>query len=63
MEDIALDGILVEQMVKGGLEMIVGARRDPGWGPVVMEAVPTEGGSRRCGCEFMGGTCQKVYKW
>jgi acyl-CoA synthetase (NDP forming) len=36
MEDIALDGILVEQMVKGGLEMIVGARRDPGWGPVVM---------------------------
>jgi acyl-CoA synthetase (NDP forming) len=36
MEDIALDGILVEQMVKGGLEMIVGARRDPAWGPVVM---------------------------
>jgi acyl-CoA synthetase (NDP forming) len=23
-------------MVKGGLEMIVGARRDPSWGPVVM---------------------------
>ena len=36
MAGIALDGILVEQMVKGGLEMIVGARRDPGWGPVVM---------------------------
>jgi acyl-CoA synthetase (NDP forming) len=36
MEGIALDGILIEQMVKGGLEMIVGARRDPGWGPVVM---------------------------
>jgi acyl-CoA synthetase (NDP forming) len=33
---IALDGILVEQMVEGGLEMIVGARRDPSWGPVVM---------------------------
>jgi acetate---CoA ligase (ADP-forming) len=33
---VALDGILVERMVKGGLEMIVGARRDPGWGPVVM---------------------------
>jgi acetate---CoA ligase (ADP-forming) len=36
MTGIALDGILVEQMVKGGLEMIVGARRDPSWGPVVM---------------------------
>jgi len=36
MADIALDGILVEQMVHGGLEMIVGARRDPSWGPVVM---------------------------
>src|SRR5207248_1091297 len=31
MTGIRLDGILVEQMVKGGLEMIVGARRDPGW--------------------------------
>jgi acetate---CoA ligase (ADP-forming) len=36
MADIALDGILVEQMVHDGLEMIVGARRDPSWGPVVM---------------------------
>jgi acetate---CoA ligase (ADP-forming) len=36
MAGIALDGILVEQMVQGGLEMIVGARRDPNWGPVVM---------------------------
>jgi acyl-CoA synthetase (NDP forming) len=36
MTGIALDGILVERMVKGGLEMIVGARRDPSWGPVVM---------------------------
>jgi acyl-CoA synthetase (NDP forming) len=36
MAGIALDGILVEQMVTGGLEMIVGARRDPNWGPVVM---------------------------
>jgi acyl-CoA synthetase (NDP forming) len=33
---IALDGILVEELVKGGLEVIVGARRDPSWGPVVM---------------------------
>jgi acyl-CoA synthetase (NDP forming) len=33
---ITLDGILVERMVTGGLEMIVGARRDPEWGPVVI---------------------------
>jgi acyl-CoA synthetase (NDP forming) len=33
---IAIDGILVEAMVKPGLEMIVGARRDPDWGPVVV---------------------------
>ena len=31
-----IDGILVEAMAKPGLEMIVGARRDPGWGPVVL---------------------------
>jgi acetate---CoA ligase (ADP-forming) len=36
MASIALDGILTEQMITGGLEMIVGARRDPSWGPVVM---------------------------
>jgi acyl-CoA synthetase (NDP forming) len=33
--DIALDGILVEQMSRPGIEMIVGARRDPQWGPVL----------------------------
>ncbi len=31
-----IDGILVEAMAMPGLEMIVGARRDPGWGPVVL---------------------------
>jgi acyl-CoA synthetase (NDP forming) len=36
MAGIALEGILVERMVGGGLEMIVGARRDPHWGPVLM---------------------------
>ena len=30
------DGILIEAMGRGGLEMIVGARRDPDWGPVLM---------------------------
>jgi succinyl-CoA synthetase beta subunit len=32
---LSLDGILVEQMAKPGIEMIVGARRDPDWGPVL----------------------------
>lgn len=32
---LALDGILVEQMAKPGIEMIIGARRDPNWGPVL----------------------------
>ena len=32
---LALDGILVEQMAKPGIEMIVGVRRDPQWGPVL----------------------------
>lgn len=33
---LALDGVLVEAMAKPGLEMIVGARRDPDWGPIVL---------------------------
>jgi acyl-CoA synthetase (NDP forming) len=31
-----LDGVLVEQMSKPGLEMVVGGRNDPQWGPVVV---------------------------
>jgi acyl-CoA synthetase (NDP forming) len=34
--DSCLDGMLVEIMAAPGLEMIVGARRDPNWGPVVL---------------------------
>jgi acyl-CoA synthetase (NDP forming) len=33
---LALDGVLVEGMAKPGLEMIIGARRDPEWGPVLV---------------------------
>lgn len=34
--ELALDGALVEQMGPRGIELIVGARRDPDWGPVVL---------------------------
>jgi acyl-CoA synthetase (NDP forming) len=33
---LRLDGMLVEAMAPRGLEMIVGAQRDPAWGPVVL---------------------------
>jgi acyl-CoA synthetase (NDP forming) len=36
MTTIALDGVLIEGMGKRGLEMIVGARNDPEWGPVML---------------------------
>jgi acyl-CoA synthetase (NDP forming) len=32
---LTLDGILIEQMAQPGIEMILGARRDPQWGPVL----------------------------
>ncbi len=33
---LALDGVLVEAMVGKGVELVVGARRDPRWGPVLL---------------------------
>jgi acyl-CoA synthetase (NDP forming) len=33
---LLLDGVLVERMAGRGVEMAVGARRDPQWGPVLM---------------------------
>ena len=34
--DVTLDGGLVEQMSPKGLELMVGAKRDPEWGPVLL---------------------------
>jgi acetate---CoA ligase (ADP-forming) len=33
---LVLDGMLVEAMAPRGIELIVGARRDPAWGPIVL---------------------------
>ncbi len=33
---LELDGVLIETMAAPGIEMMVGGRRDPAWGPVVM---------------------------
>jgi acetate---CoA ligase (ADP-forming) len=33
---LKLDGVLVEAMSPRGLELVVGARRDPRWGPILM---------------------------
>jgi acyl-CoA synthetase (NDP forming) len=34
--DLVLDGVLVETMAARGIELIVGARNDPHWGPVLL---------------------------
>ncbi|WP_432696665.1 acetate--CoA ligase family protein [Marinobacterium sp. YM272] len=34
--DLELDGALVEKMGERGLELVVGASRDPQWGPILM---------------------------
>lgn len=33
---LQLDGVLIEKMGKPGMEMIVGAKSDPEWGPVIL---------------------------
>ncbi|MTD53032.1 acetate--CoA ligase family protein [Amycolatopsis pithecellobii] len=33
---LAVDGVLIERMSAPGLELVIGAKRDPRWGPVVM---------------------------
>ncbi len=34
--DLVLDGLLVEKMGEAGIELVVGARRDAQWGPIVL---------------------------
>lgn len=34
--ELVLDGVLVEKMGDRGIELIVGARNDPDWGPVIL---------------------------
>jgi len=34
--ELVLDGVLVEAMGPRGLELVIGAKRDPDWGPVVL---------------------------
>lgn len=33
---LVLDGVLIEKMGRRGVELIVGARNDPAWGPVIL---------------------------
>ena len=33
---LRLDGVLVERMASRGLELMIGAKRDPAWGPVLL---------------------------
>ncbi len=37
--DLALDGILIETVAPKGLEVVLGAKRDPHWGPVILVGI------------------------
>jgi acyl-CoA synthetase (NDP forming) len=34
--DVSLDGMLLERMAEAGIEIIIGARNEGGWGPVIL---------------------------
>ncbi|MFV3075351.1 acetate--CoA ligase family protein [Niveispirillum fermenti] len=36
LPDGAIDGILIEEMARSGLELVIGGRNDPEWGPFVV---------------------------
>jgi acetate---CoA ligase (ADP-forming) len=36
LPDLKLEGVLIEKMARPGLELIIGGRNDPEWGPVVL---------------------------
>ena len=35
-DGLALDGVLVESMARKGIELVIGIKRDPDWGPVML---------------------------
>ena len=55
--DARIDGVLVEEMIPAGLEVFIGARLDPDYGPVILlgQGGSGGGGARRSGCSRRTG--------
>ena len=58
---LALEGVLVEAMGAPGLELAIGARRDPAWGPILMvgSGRDLDRGAGRCPARCRP-TCRKT---